>query len=54
MTQTEHVEGDITLRCELAPVSYGKRFWEAPPCQQGNNLSREDGPFGRVRAMDVR
>jgi hypothetical protein len=54
MTQTEHVEGGIALWCELAPVCYGKRVGKA--CHSGEEMIFPGayGPFGKVRAMDVR
>jgi hypothetical protein len=35
-TGMEHVEGGIALSCELAPVSYGKKFGKA--CHAGKEM----------------
>ncbi len=60
-TRTEHVEGDIALSCEPAPVSNKKRFGKAH--HTGKRKARHAGkkmifsgaygPFGGVCAMDV-
>ncbi len=53
MTRTEHVEGGISLRCEPAPVSNGKRFGKARHASEKRIFPGAYGPFGRVHAMDV-
>jgi hypothetical protein len=53
LTRTEHVEGDIALLCELAPVCYGKRLGKAQHAGDEMVFPGAYGLFGRVCAMDV-
>jgi hypothetical protein len=53
ITRTKHVECDIALCFEVAPVGDGERFWKA--CHAGKKLILPCayGTFGRVCVMDV-
>ncbi len=52
-TRMEQVEGGISMRCEMAPVSNGKRFGKAHHAGKKIIFPGAYGPFGRVCAMDV-